>query len=281
MARIDWIKKHLFGPARRNGKTHHQARSRRRSMFRALVELENRTLPSLALTSLFTSSSPVTITLGAHPTTLTDSATLYGGNAPTGTIYFTLISVPSDTELDTESVPVHGNGTYTTPTGYTLPTNQTVTGTYEWGAQYSGDANNDAAGGNTGDYGQDASGNNPNLETLVGFDGSNGSSPESGVIRGSNGNFFGVTAGGGAYGDGTIYEVILPGVINSGDFVKVLVSFNGGNGATPLGISPRTVKVIYLGLRETVANLAMAPFSKWRLAAISSPRSPPLTELTG
>ena len=35
-----------------------------------------------------------------------------------------------------------GNGTYTTPTGYTLPTTGTVTGTYQWIVTYSGDANN-------------------------------------------------------------------------------------------------------------------------------------------
>ena len=36
--------------------------------------------------------------------------------------------------MDTETVAVNGNGTYTTPTGYTLPTTGTVTGTYQWDA---------------------------------------------------------------------------------------------------------------------------------------------------
>src|SRR5262249_25985407 len=40
---------------------------------------------------------------------------------------------------------VNGNGTYTTPTGFTLPAGATVTGTYQWNASYSGDANNNAA----------------------------------------------------------------------------------------------------------------------------------------
>ena len=44
--------------------------------------------------------------------------------------------------MDTETVAVTGNGTYTTPTGYTLPTTGTVTGTYQWDATYSGDTNN-------------------------------------------------------------------------------------------------------------------------------------------
>ena len=47
--------------------------------------------------------------------------------------------------VDTESVTVSGDGTYTTPTGYTLPTTGTVTGTYQWVATYSGDANNGTA----------------------------------------------------------------------------------------------------------------------------------------
>ena len=44
--------------------------------------------------------------------------------------------------VDTETATVSGNGTYTTPTGYTLPTTGTVTGTYQWDASYSGDTNN-------------------------------------------------------------------------------------------------------------------------------------------
>src|SRR5262249_27404699 len=42
------------------------------------------------------------------------------------------------------TVTVTGNGTYSTPTGYTLPGSGTVTGTYQWNASYSGDANNKA-----------------------------------------------------------------------------------------------------------------------------------------
>ncbi len=233
MPRINWIKEHLFGAARRNDKKRHQARFRRRSALLALVELESRTLPSLALTSLFTSSS--TVTLGPNPETLTGSATLYGGNNPTGTILFTLISVPSDTLLDTESVPVHGDGTYTTPRGYTLPTNQTVTGNYEWGASYSGDANNHAAQGHSASYGQDASGNNPTLQTLVNFNGTDGAGFTSGLIENSDGIFYGTTAIGGAYGDGTVYEVIGLGVTPPGNFVKVIASFDGSDGSYPLG----------------------------------------------
>jgi hypothetical protein len=78
---------------------------------------------------------------------LTDTADLEGGFAPTGTLTFTLYA-PGGALLDTETVTVHGNGTYTTPAGYTLPSTGTVTGTYQWDASYSGDANNVTAGDN-------------------------------------------------------------------------------------------------------------------------------------
>ena len=49
------------------------------------------------------------------------------------------------TPVDTETATVTGNGTYTTPIGFTLPTTGTVTGTYQWVATYSGDGNNNTA----------------------------------------------------------------------------------------------------------------------------------------
>ena len=101
----------------------------------------NLTAPvSVASPTLTTTPSPTTVTLGTTSVTLTDSATLAGGNSPTGTITFTLFQ--GSTLVDTEMVAVNGNGTYTTPTGFTLPTTGTVTGTYQWDASYGGDTNN-------------------------------------------------------------------------------------------------------------------------------------------
>ena len=77
--------------------------------------------------------------------TLKDTAALSGGYDETGTITFTLYD--GGKLVDTETVTVSGNGSYTTPTGYTLPTTGTVTGTYQWDASYSGDANNNAVSG--------------------------------------------------------------------------------------------------------------------------------------
>jgi uncharacterized repeat protein (TIGR01451 family) len=86
--------------------------------------------------------NPATVTLGPNPVTLADTATLTGGFRPGGTITFTLFYNGGTTPIDTETVPVNGNGTYTTPTGFPLPTTGTVTGTYQWDVSYSGDPNN-------------------------------------------------------------------------------------------------------------------------------------------
>ena len=95
--------------------------------------------------TITTTANPSSVTLSnSGSPTLKDSATLSGGYNPTGTITFTLYGLDGTTVVDTETATVSGNGTYTTPTGYTLPTTGTVTGTYQWVASYSGDANNNA-----------------------------------------------------------------------------------------------------------------------------------------
>ncbi len=101
--------------------------------------------------AIATTPSVANLTLGTSPATLTDTAVLSGGNNETGTITFTLYR--GSTLLDTETANVSGNGSYSTPTGYTLPTTGTVTGTYQWDASYSGDANNNAAS-DTNDSGE-------------------------------------------------------------------------------------------------------------------------------
>src|SRR5205823_6164938 len=95
--------------------------------------------------TLVTTANPNgTITLGASGSpTLKDSADLEGGYHPTGTITFMLHYGAS--VVDTETVTVSGNGVYSTPTGFTLPTTGTVTGFYIWTASYGGDTNNNGA----------------------------------------------------------------------------------------------------------------------------------------
>ena len=87
---------------------------------------------SPASPAIATTTNMASVTLGTTPMTLDDTAVLSGGYYPTGTITFTLY--PGTTALDTETATVNGDGSYTTPTGYTLPTAGTVTGTYQWDA---------------------------------------------------------------------------------------------------------------------------------------------------
>lgn len=55
-------------------------------------------------------------------------------------------------------------------------------------------------------------GTNGTLTTLVSFDGTNGASPEAGLMQGADGNFYGTTTHGGTNGYGTVFRlsVIVP-----------------------------------------------------------------------
>ena len=103
---------------------------------------------SCAGTSTVLMSATPTISTTPNPTSgpigtvLNDSATLSGGVSPTGTITFNLFGVNDQTcsgaPIFTNTVPVSGNGTYSTSAGFTT----VVAGTYHWMATYSGDASN-------------------------------------------------------------------------------------------------------------------------------------------
>ena len=102
------------------------------------------TVNQLFCPTIVTTPSPTAITLGTTGTPLKDTANLQGGYNPTGTITFTLYD-PNGHLVDTETATVSGNGQYSTPTGYTLPTCGTVAGVYQWDATYKGDSNNKVA----------------------------------------------------------------------------------------------------------------------------------------
>jgi uncharacterized repeat protein (TIGR03803 family) len=61
------------------------------------------------------------------------------------------------------------------------------------------------------------------------FHGPDGSSPMSALTQGSDGNFYGTTEFGGAYNDGTVFQITTNGVLTT------LVSFDFMNGANPGG----------------------------------------------
>jgi hypothetical protein len=93
--------------------------------------------------TITTAPNATTVAMGKTPPTLKDTATLLGGYSPTGTITFTLYYDSGTTAVDTETVNVSGNGSYSTPKGYTLPnTSVAYAGFYQWDATYSGDTNN-------------------------------------------------------------------------------------------------------------------------------------------
>jgi uncharacterized repeat protein (TIGR03803 family) len=66
--------------------------------------------------------------------------------------------------------------------------------------------------------------------TLASFNGANGSIPAGDLIADANGNLFGTTSEGGAYNDGTVFEIVKT---SSGyaSTPTTLVSFNGFNGS--------------------------------------------------
>jgi uncharacterized repeat protein (TIGR03803 family) len=68
------------------------------------------------------------------------------------------------------------------------------------------------------------------IGTLASFNGANGSNPNGGLVRDAQGNLYGTTFSGGAFGQGAVFELATgTGVLTT------LVSFNGGNGAAPAG----------------------------------------------
>ena len=69
------------------------------------------------------------------------------------------------------------------------------------------------------------------LTTLLSFNGANGATPDAGLIADAAGDLFGTTVGGGADGDGTVFELV-----NNGGGVytpTTLLSFDGANGTNP------------------------------------------------
>jgi autotransporter passenger strand-loop-strand repeat protein/uncharacterized repeat protein (TIGR03803 family) len=69
--------------------------------------------------------------------------------------------------------------------------------------------------------------------TLASFNGTNGADPQAGLISDAAGNLFGTTLSGGAYNDGTVFELVNNG---GGSYtLESLASFDGADGANPDG----------------------------------------------
>ncbi len=65
--------------------------------------------------------------------------------------------------------------------------------------------------------------------TLVSFDGTNGANPDSSLIQGTDGSFYGTTLNGGANGDGTVFKITPGGTLTT------LHTFNGTDGESSSG----------------------------------------------
>ena len=66
--------------------------------------------------------------------------------------------------------------------------------------------------------------------TLVSFNGARRHYPQGGLIADANGDLFGTTRGGGANGDGTVFEIAKT-ASGYASTPTTLVSFNGADGA--------------------------------------------------
>ena len=70
------------------------------------------------------------------------------------------------------------------------------------------------------------------LSTLATFTGANGAKPLSNLVSDAAGDLFGVTSGGGAGNDGTVFEIA-----KSTGALTTIASFTSANGADPLGVT--------------------------------------------
>jgi uncharacterized repeat protein (TIGR03803 family) len=66
------------------------------------------------------------------------------------------------------------------------------------------------------------------ITTLASFDGANGVHPSANLALDSQGNLYGTTSGGGASGDGTVFELI-----KGATTINFLASFDGADGSNP------------------------------------------------
>ena len=102
------------------------------------------------------------------------------------------------------------------------------------------------------------------LTTLTSFTGTNGADPQSSLVRGTDGNFYGTTYEGGASGFGTVFKITPSGTLTS------LHSFQGpfSDGASPRYCDSKAPTATSTGQLPRAALSALAPSSKLPRAAL-------------
>ena len=101
------------------------------------------------------------------------------------------------------------------------------------------------------------------ITALASFNGSDGANPDSSVVMNSSGNLYGTAAGGGPYGEGTVYELA-----KGSGAITALASFYGTGAGPYAGVIMDKSGNLYGSERWTEARPMMARF-------LRSPRRPP------
>jgi hypothetical protein len=192
---------------------------------------EQETVTGKASPSISTSPSITTGVCGTSET-LKDTATLSGGNSPSGTVTFYLFgpgvtpNAAYSNNLYSTTVTVHGDSSYSAP-GYSLPSSA-APGTYQWDAIYSGDGNNNGA----------SDINNPNEQVVVAQ-----ASPTISTTPNTTSALCGTTvtlkdtatlAGGYSPTGSITFDLFAPGVTPNGSYSNYLYTATvtvSGNGA--------------------------------------------------
>ena len=113
------------------------------------------------------------------------------------------------------------------------------------------------------------------ITTLASFTGDNGAYPFAGVVLDSAGNLFGTTQGGGAFGEGTVYEIA-----RGTKTIATLASFNFDNGAYPADSLVLDGAGNLYGITPSGGSVAPARCSRSPTARIPSPHWPASTSTT-
>ncbi len=182
-----------------------------------------RMLPDGALTTLFSfnganGSAPLS------PVVQGTNGNFYGTCSTDISYYRGTVFQMTAAGILTQSVPFTGYNGKNPPAALILGTNGLLYGTTEYGGNFS--LNGGFGFGTV--FRMTSTGA---LTSLVSFGGPNGSYCVSSLVQGTDGNFYGTTAGGGrggtVTGGGTVFKMTPAGALTT------LVSFNGANGNSP------------------------------------------------